>query len=164
MFYCSMQVIRVKELRGMWFMKVKLLVILCENWDTTHLHWETTSLIMVSRYVGILWLKVAFKSFVDHFVTNLTEPDGSHIPILAANIDASEEPKLQGTFTATTEFVIQGVKIGIVGYLTEETQDISDTGKLKFENVVETVKKYTQELRDNGCQIVIGVGHYGYQV
>ena len=39
-----------------------------------------------------------------------------------------------------------------------------DTGKLKFENVVETVKKYTQELRDNGCQIVIGVGHYGYQV
>ena len=69
-----------------------------------------------------------FQSFVDHFVTNLTEPDGSHIPILAANIDASEEPKLEGTFKPTTEFTINGVKIGVVGYLTEETKEIS--GKL----------------------------------
>ena len=38
-----------------------------------------------------------------------------------------------------------------------------DTGKLIFNNVVETINEQTKLLRADGCHIIIGVGHYGYQ-
>merc|ERR1719431_709470 len=48
-------------------------------------------------------------------------------------------------------------------YVCTDTVEISDTGNLILTNVVEAVQKETKNLRDQGCHIVIGVGHYGYQ-
>ena len=39
------------------------------------------------------------------------------------------------------------VKVGIIGYTTEETPDISDTGTLVFNDVVETVRTESERLR-----------------
>ena len=36
------------------------------------------------------------------------------------------------------------MKVGIIGYTTEETPDISDTGTLVFNDVVETVRTVVQ--------------------
>ena len=40
------------------------------------------------------------------------------------------------------------VKVGIIGYTTEETPDISDTGSLIFNDVVETVRAESERLRN----------------
>ena len=39
------------------------------------------------------------------------------------------------------------MKVGIIGYTTEETPDISDTGTLVFNDVVETVRTESDRLR-----------------
>ena len=39
------------------------------------------------------------------------------------------------------------MKVGIIGYTTEETPDISDTGTLVFNDVVETVRTESERLR-----------------
>ena len=59
---------------------------------------------------------------------------------MAANVDATDEPELEGKFGSSTTFEFDGVKIGVIGYITEETPDISNTGNLIFNNVVETIK------------------------
>ena len=64
-------------------------------------------------------------TFVDHFMKNLTENGTTDFPILAANIDAKDEPRLDGLFGSTTTFNFGNVKIGVIGYITEETVDIS---------------------------------------
>ena len=40
------------------------------------------------------------------------------------------------------------VKVGIIGYTTEETPDISDTGSLIFNDVVETIRAESDRLRN----------------
>ena len=39
------------------------------------------------------------------------------------------------------------MKVGIIGYTTEETPDISDTGTLVFNDVIETVRTESERLR-----------------
>lgn len=64
-------------------------------------------------------------TFVDRFMGNITENGTPSLPILAANIDASEEPKLDGLFTKSATFMFDNVKIGVVGFITEDTVEIS---------------------------------------
>lgn len=71
---------------------------------------------------------------------------------------------MDGKFGCSKIFEIDGVRIGVIGYTTEETPDISDTGALIFNEVVRVVKTEADRLRkDEKCQILIGVGHYGYK-
>ena len=71
---------------------------------------------------------------------------------------------MDGKFGCSKIFELDGVKIGVIGYTTEETPDISDTGALIFNEVVNVVKNEADRLRkDEKCQILIGVGHYGYK-
>jgi len=98
---------------------------------------------------------------VDNFINNVT--DSERFRILACNIDATKEPALADKYKCSLVIEVSGVKIGIIGYTTEETPDISDTGKLIFNEIVEIVKKESNRLRTaEKCQIVIGLGHYGY--
>mgnify|MGYP000133711363 CR=1 FL=1 len=69
---------------------------------------------------------------------------------------------MEGQYTCSHIVEIEGVRIGIVGYTTEDTPTISNTGKLIFQNVIPSINAEIRQLRKE-CQIVIGVGHYGYQ-
>ncbi|XP_025204380.1 protein 5NUC-like, partial [Melanaphis sacchari] len=51
----------------------------------------------------------------------------------------------------------------IVGYLTTDTPTISNTGKVEFFEEIESLKKETKKLRDNGVNIIIGLGHSGIE-
>ena len=53
--------------------------------------------------------------------------------VLSANIDASNEPLIDGLFVSSVIKEIDGQKIGIVGYTIKNTPDIVDP--CKFENV-----------------------------
>ena len=48
------------------------------------------------------------------------------------------------------------MKVGIIGYTTEETPDISDTGTLVFNDVVETVRTESERLRKKEWVIIKG--------
>ena len=56
------------------------------------------------------------------FLRNVT------FPVLSCNIDASLEPSLQGLFKKSTVKTIGGERIGIIGYTTTSTPDISISG------------------------------------
>lgn len=83
-------------------------------------------------------------------------------PIVAANIDLSNESSLQ---KIQSSVVINkgGVDIGIIGYLTQETKKISIPGKtVIFKDEVESVKNESERLDQLGVKIIIVLGHSGY--
>lgn len=91
------------------------------------------------------------------FVDNLT------LPILNCNIDASGEPRLNGKFNKSTILTVGGEKFGIIGYITEETAEISNPGNtLKFNNAIPAIQEEVRKLKAAGVNKIIGLGHYGY--
>ena len=55
--------------------------------------------------------------------------------MVSANIDISEEPRLQGLFTKSTVKVVGGENIGIVGYTTKNTAVISKPGMKRHSSI-----------------------------
>ncbi|VEN61877.1 unnamed protein product [Callosobruchus maculatus] len=53
-------------------------------------------------------------------------------PVIVSNIDDSLEPKMQGIYSKSTVIERNGKKIGIVGVIVEDCDEISNTGKLRF--------------------------------
>ena len=58
------------------------------------------------------------------FLNNLT------VPVVSANTDVTNEPRLQGLFSKSITKSVGGETIGIVGYTTADTPFISKPGKL----------------------------------
>ena len=54
--------------------------------------------------------------------------DNVTFPVINCNIDTSKEPKLQGKFNRSVVLNVNGQKIGVIGYITEETDYISNPG------------------------------------
>ncbi|CAH1776835.1 unnamed protein product [Owenia fusiformis] len=92
------------------------------------------------------------------FINNVT------FPILAANIDASDEPTFQGLVEKSTVLTVAGEKIGVVGYLTSEMPALSQRfGKLKFLDEVSTIQAEVDRLTAQGINKIIALGHSGYK-
>lgn len=86
-------------------------------------------------------------------------------PFLGANIvdkTTSSIPEYVEPYTIVEE---KGLKIGIIGYIGLGLEDDIATqmvANYEFTSPVESVKKYSKELRsEHGCDIVITVGHDG---
>ena len=56
--------------------------------------------------------------------------DNVTFPVLSANIDVTNEPRLKGKIAKSWTTTVGGEKIGIVGYITTETAQISKPGRL----------------------------------
>lgn len=84
--------------------------------------------------------------------------------VVSSNIDNSNVPEMQGLFNKSVVKVVAGVKIGIVGYTTEDTPIISEPEKLIFNSVLESVTAEVQKLKQAGVKIIIALGHAGYSV
>ncbi|KAK3603341.1 hypothetical protein CHS0354_025947 [Potamilus streckersoni] len=92
-----------------------------------------------------------------NFLKNIT------IPVVSANIDVSGEPHLQGLFNKSIILNVNGTRIGIVGYITEETGSISKAGPtVKFADQISIVRTEVQNLQSAGITIIIGLSHAGY--
>ncbi|XP_020284109.1 protein 5NUC-like [Pseudomyrmex gracilis] len=135
-------------------------------------------------YQGTAWYNVYKWRAVSVFL-NLLAPDaislGNHefddgvaglipfiqnatFPIVTANLDLSEQPDLAATnLKNSTVLEVNGRKIGVIGYLTPETKILSTTEKVIFKDEVEAIRKEVTKLREQGVDILIALGHSGFE-
>ncbi|XP_071552970.1 snake venom 5'-nucleotidase-like [Panulirus ornatus] len=92
------------------------------------------------------------------FLENVT------FPVLAANIDDSEEPTFQGKYNKSIVLTRGGRKIAIIGYVTTETLEISNPGMLGITDEAEAVRLEARRLKEEeGVEIVVALGHAGFR-
>ncbi|XP_046636695.1 snake venom 5'-nucleotidase-like [Daphnia pulicaria] len=133
-------------------------------------------------FQGTIWYSIHKWKAVSHFgnMLNLTAMSlGNHEfddgvdglipfvesanhPVLAANIDSSNEPRLDGKISKSIVVQVGGKSVGIIGYLTTETTYISSAGKVKIFDEVQGVRDEAERLKKSGVNILIAVGHAGY--
>lgn len=63
-------------------------------------------------------------------------------PVLIANMDATHEPTLQNTtsLSESTTFNVNGVNVGVIGYLTPETEFLAPPTGVLFTDEIEAIK------------------------
>lgn len=88
------------------------------------------------------------------------------VPVVAANVNVTFEPDLNlPILTASKVLQVANKKIGIVGYLTPDTKDIaSSIGNVVITKEIPSIQKEAQKLKKNGVDIIIALGHSGYDV
>lgn len=85
-------------------------------------------------------------------------------PVLAANLDLSQEPVLDGRVKPYTILEYDGQKIGVIGLITPDTATIASPGKtIKFLSPEETARKYVSELNGQGINKIVVLAHLGYE-
>uniref|UniRef100_A0A0K2UE10 5'-nucleotidase n=1 Tax=Lepeophtheirus salmonis TaxID=72036 RepID=A0A0K2UE10_LEPSM len=90
--------------------------------------------------------------------------DNTTFPCIVTNIDVSQEKQLIGKIPKSVVIQVANKKIGIIGYVTKDTDSISRPGKLiKFIDEVEAIDKEAKKLKSEGIDILIALGHSGYQ-
>ncbi|CAK9801435.1 unnamed protein product [Anthophora plagiata] len=85
-------------------------------------------------------------------------------PVVVTNIDAREEPTMQGLFKNSTIIERNGTKIGVIGVILSSTNTISITGRLKFLDEVESVNDEATRLKSHGVDIIVVLSHCGLDV
>lgn len=84
--------------------------------------------------------------------------------VLSANINATLEPDIAGMFSKSVVLTVGGEQIGIVGYTTKETVNISSPGRLIFDDEIDAVRAEVNKLMALGINKIIAVGHAGFTV
>lgn len=87
-----------------------------------------------------------------------------HAPVVAANLDTSNEPSLNGLYQPHVVLERKGRKIGIIGLTTVETATSSNSQAVIFTDPIEAVKKEADILTQQGVDIIIVLSHCGLDV
>ncbi|XP_026495888.2 uncharacterized protein LOC113400519 [Vanessa tameamea] len=92
------------------------------------------------------------------FIRNLTSP------VLAANLILTNVPELEKETNLYESVVIikNGIKIGIIGYLTPETKFLAPKNKVDYEEEVFALRREVHKLKEMGIKIIIALGHSGF--
>ncbi|KAI8442090.1 hypothetical protein MSG28_005724 [Choristoneura fumiferana] len=85
-------------------------------------------------------------------------------PVLAANMDASNEPSLQGLFRPSTIIRRKGKRIGLIGLITTDTKTLSSPGNVTFTDPGEATEREAKALNDQGVDIIVLLSHCGLKV
>lgn len=88
--------------------------------------------------------------------------DTKSTPTVGCNVDVSKEPSLK---SLRNSIVLQrnGQKIGIIGYLTPDTQFTATIGDVRINDEIKCVRKEARRLTEEGVNILIGLGHSGLE-
>ena len=90
--------------------------------------------------------------------------DNLDFPLLGTNVDASGEPLLAGKLASRAIVEVDGQRIGLVGYITEETPTLSSPGPtLLFQPILETVRAEVKALEAEGVNKIIAISHAGFE-
>ncbi|MEM1247260.1 MAG: bifunctional metallophosphatase/5'-nucleotidase [Acidobacteriota bacterium] len=85
-------------------------------------------------------------------------------PLLATNVDTSNDPMLDGRLSTSAVIEVGDERIGLVGYITEETPALSSPGPtIGFLPVAEMLQPAVDALTDRGIDKIIAISHAGYE-
>ncbi|XP_064542713.1 protein 5NUC-like isoform X2 [Drosophila montana] len=135
-------------------------------------------------YSGTVWFTV-FKDEIASTLLNKLQPDAMclgnhefdekiaglvpflnavHFPVLVSNVNFSKEPELVATnkLSNSTILEVNGTKVGVIGYLTPKTKE-DYINKVEFSEEIVSINAEAQRLKDQGVNIIIALGHSGYQ-
>ncbi|XP_033106990.1 5'-nucleotidase-like [Anneissia japonica] len=102
--------------------------------------------------------------FDDGIANLLSFLDNVTFPILSCNINADGEDAFQGKVGKSAIIMLDGTRVGVVGYTLSSTPDFSNTGRLTFEDEVEAVQKEVNILLASDVNIIVALGHSGIEV
>lgn len=83
-------------------------------------------------------------------------------PVVAANIKAPSMTNIP-MFKSTHIIDVDGISIGIIGYVTPETATLSLEKNVTFYNEIEIINKESRLLHEAGIEIIIALGHSGIE-
>ncbi|KAG7209790.1 hypothetical protein KM043_011408 [Ampulex compressa] len=135
-------------------------------------------------YQGTVWFSIFKWKIVSQFLNILT-PDaislGNHefddgisglipfienasYPIVTCNLDLRNQLDLKATkLLNSTVLTVNGTKIGVIGYLTPDTKRISKSENVIFRDEVESIREEAKRLKEQGIEILIALGHSGFE-
>ncbi|OWR55135.1 apyrase [Danaus plexippus plexippus] len=85
-------------------------------------------------------------------------------PVLAANMDASKEPILQGLYRGHVIIERRKRRIGLIGLITPDTKILSSAGNVEFTDPGEAMRREAKWLNEKGVDIIIVLSHCGLEV
>ncbi|XP_013165982.1 PREDICTED: apyrase-like isoform X2 [Papilio xuthus] len=102
-----------------------------------------------------------FDNGIDGVVPYLEHLDSK---VVTANIIDDLEPTIQGLYYPSIVVERNGRKIGIIGVIISSTNELASTGRLKFTDEVEAVKREAEKLHENGTDVIIVLSHCGIDI
>ncbi|HUT47988.1 MAG TPA: bifunctional metallophosphatase/5'-nucleotidase [Alphaproteobacteria bacterium] len=88
----------------------------------------------------------------------------ARFPVVATNIDAAREPGLNGLIRPFVVLRVGSRKIGIVGYTTEDTPELSKVGKrVRFTRAEDALSAAIAILKTMRVNKIIAVSHAGFR-
>ena len=82
---------------------------------------------------------------------------------MVSNLDISQTPDMEGLTLPSVVLQVGNRRVGIVGYLTQETREVSNPGNLTITEEIAAVAREAERLERDGVSIILGLGHSGYQ-
>uniref|UniRef100_T1HRG2 Uncharacterized protein n=2 Tax=Rhodnius prolixus TaxID=13249 RepID=T1HRG2_RHOPR len=127
----------------------------------TYFKWEI--LVPLLRMLGIDVMSLGNHEF-DNGVSGLVPfLQQIEIPVVTCNLNTSAAPALT-IHTALKPWhmlTVDGVKIGVIGYLTPDTKFLASTGNVTFFDEIDSIKKYAEIAKLDGADLIFAVGHSG---
>ncbi|CAH0563373.1 unnamed protein product [Brassicogethes aeneus] len=100
-----------------------------------------------------------------------SSPDGlepfleeARFPVLAANLNFTNEPSLVNLVKKSVVLEVKGTKVGVIGFLTPETIQISQTRAVIFSSEINSLIEESERLDKQGVKVIIALGHSGFTV
>merc|ERR1712130_535866 len=88
-----------------------------------------------------------------------------NFPLLGANINSSLPNFTENNhYNKSTVVEVKGRLVGIIGYVTRSTEYNFPLHEVAFGDEIEAVQKEARALREGGVEIIIALGHSGYEV
>jgi 5'-nucleotidase len=85
-------------------------------------------------------------------------------PVLAANLDTTDEPELQGLVRPALEFRRDGLRVVVIGLITETTPQIASPGpRLRFRDAEEATERAVAQALAAGPAMVVVLSHRGIE-
>ncbi|MEK1893144.1 MAG: 5'-nucleotidase C-terminal domain-containing protein [Rhizobium sp.] len=89
--------------------------------------------------------------------------DKVHFPVISANVLAGDGSKLGDRIKPSLVLDVGGQKIGIVGAVTNDTEELSSPGpKVMIADDVQTITAAVEDLKKEGVNKIIALTHVGY--
>ncbi len=117
------------------------------------------------NYVGFQAMSAGNHEFDRGPATFATFIKAAKFPVLAANIDVSNDKYLDGLIKPSAVINVGGTKIGVIGAVPEDLPGISSPGdNVKMLNLMESVQREANRLVASGIDKIFLLTHVGYEV